>query len=91
MVITSALLILLSPEKMARVTFPSFTFTATGDYGSTQYTINNVRYIGTSIANGGGAPFYLGLGGFNYDTTVSADTWYNAYVGPYPPPLSPLR
>ena len=91
-VIISAFLILLSPGNKARATPASFTFTTTGDYGSSQNTINNMRYIGNSVANGGaGAAFNLGLGDFNYDTTVSADTWYNTYAKPYLPSTFPFE
>lgn len=87
LVIASALVILVSPGKSAHATSPSFTFTATGDYGSTQNTINNMKYI----SNTSGAAFNLGLGDFNYDTTVSANTWYNTYAKPYIPTSFPFE
>jgi len=52
----------------------SFSFTAAGDYGQTNYTTDNLNYIsGTNPA------FNLALGDFNYDPNATPDTW-STYV-----------
>src|SRR5436853_2532328 len=48
----------------------SFTFTAAGDYNQTAATTANLNYIAHA-----GASFHLGLGDFNYNTTVTATQW----------------
>jgi Calcineurin-like phosphoesterase len=52
----------------------SFSFTAAGDYGQTNYTTANLKYIAQSGVN-----FNLALGDFSYDPSVSAATW-SAYA-----------
>jgi len=55
----------------------SFSFTAAGDYGQTNYTTANLKYIASS-----GVKFNLGLGDFSYDSSVNADQW-SSYVKSY--------
>ena len=52
----------------------SFSFTAAGDYGQTNYTTANLKYIAHS-----GVSFNLALGDFSYNTSVSAAAW-SAYA-----------
>ena len=52
----------------------SFSFTAAGDYGQTNYTTESLKYIAHS-----GVSFNLALGDFSYDTSVSAAAW-SAYA-----------
>src|SRR5947209_7177847 len=52
----------------------SFSFTAAGDYGQTNYTTANLTYIAKS-----GVSFNLALGDFSYDASVNAATW-SAYA-----------
>jgi hypothetical protein len=53
-----------------RISNPSFSFTAAGDYGQTSYTTANLNYIARSEVN-----FHLGLGDFDYDPATSANAW----------------
>src|SRR5438067_975982 len=48
----------------------SFKFTAAGDYGQTNYTTANLKYIAKAGVN-----FHLALGDFSYDPKVSATSW----------------
>ncbi|MDQ6660599.1 MAG: hypothetical protein M3Z24_06500 [Chloroflexota bacterium] len=48
----------------------SFSFTAAGDYGQTNYTTANLNYIKNS-----GVSFNLALGDSGYDSHVSASAW----------------
>ncbi|MDQ6660600.1 MAG: hypothetical protein M3Z24_06505, partial [Chloroflexota bacterium] len=68
--VASTFVTLVHHSKGAHADASSFTFTAAGDYGSTSNTVKSLQYIGGNS----GANFGLGLGDFNYDTTVSADT-----------------
>lgn len=62
-----------------------FTFTAAGDYGQTNYTTANLKYIAKS-----GASFDLALGDFSYNPSVSAGAW-SAYAKSYLPANFPFE
>ena len=57
---------------------PSFSFTAAGDYGQTNYTTENLEKI-KQLYTSGKISFHLALGDFSYDTNVSAAAW-SAYA-----------
>ncbi len=68
----------------------SFSFSAAGDYGETQHTTANLRYMG-NLAKSGAVSFNLALGDLNYDsTTVTAEQWSN-YVKGYLPSNFPFE
>jgi hypothetical protein len=90
--IASTLVFLTRSGAFVQAASISFVFTAAGDYGSTQNTINTLQFIGKSSADGGpGSAFHLGLGDYNYDTTTSADTWYTTYAKPNLPAAFPFE
>ncbi len=64
---------------------PGFTFTAAGDYGQTNYTTANLKYIAHS-----GVKFDLALGDFSYNPAVNAAAW-SAYAKTYLPANFPFE
>ena len=63
----------------------SFTFTAAGDYGQTNYTTQVLKYIAHS-----GVKFDLALGDFSYNPAVNAAAW-SAYAKSYLPANFPFE
>src|SRR5436305_14839673 len=63
----------------------SFSFTAAGDYGQSSNTTANLTYIAHS-----GASFDLGLGDFNYSSSVTTATW-SSYAKSHLPPNFPFE